>query len=82
MKKCNQQPKSENVKNNKNVNNAFVSTFENLAYDAIGPKIVVKAYYMLKINEKEGNKKPIHIITRSPNQLPIYKTSDEIKPID
>ena len=32
---------------------------------------------MLKILEK---KKPIHIVTRSPNQKPNYKTSNEIKP--
>ena len=32
--------------------------------------------------EKIGNKRPIHIITRSPNQYPIYKTSNEIKPIN
>ena len=32
--------------------------------------------------EKNGNKRPIHIITRSPNQYPNYKTSIEIKPIN
>ena len=37
---------------------------------------------MLKLLEKIGNRKPIHIITRSPNQYPIYKTSTEIKPIN
>ena len=37
---------------------------------------------MLKILEKIGNKRPIHIITRSPNQYPNYKTSNEIKPIN
>ena len=36
---------------------------------------------MLKILEKIGNKRPNHIITRSPNQYPNYKTSNEIKPI-
>ena len=36
---------------------------------------------MLKILEKIGNKRPFHIITRSPNQYPNYKTSNEIKPI-
>ena len=36
---------------------------------------------MLKILEKIGNKRPIHIITRSPNQYPNYKTSNEIRPI-
>ena len=37
---------------------------------------------MLKILEKIGNKRPIHIITRSPNQYPNYNTSNEIKPIN
>ena len=36
---------------------------------------------MLKVLEKIGNKRPIHIITRSPNQYPNYKTSNEIKPV-
>ena len=35
---------------------------------------------MLKTLEKIGNKRPIHIITRSPNQYPNYKTSTDIKP--
>ena len=35
---------------------------------------------MLKILEKIGNRRPIHIITRSPKQYPNYKTSNEIKP--
>ena len=37
---------------------------------------------MLKVLDKIGNKRPIHIITRSPNQYPNYKTSNEIKPIN
>ena len=37
---------------------------------------------MLKILEKIDNKRPIHIITRSPNQYPNYKTSTDIKPIN
>ena len=37
---------------------------------------------MLKILEKIGNKRPIHVITRSPNQYPNHKTSNEIKPIN
>ena len=37
---------------------------------------------MLKVLEKIGNQRPIHIITRSPNQYPIYKTNNEIKPIN
>ena len=36
---------------------------------------------MLRILDKIGNRRPIHIITRSPNQYPIYKTSNDIKPI-
>ena len=41
-----------------------------------------KTYYMLKLLEKIGNKRPIHIITRSPNQYPNYTTSSEIKSIN
>ena len=37
---------------------------------------------MLKILEKIGKQRPIHIITRSSNQYPNYKTSNEIKPIN
>ena len=37
---------------------------------------------MLKVLEKIGNKRPLHIVTRSPNQYPNYKTSNEIKPIN
>ena len=73
-----QQPKIENV-NNKD-NNTVVSTHENHAYVVIGPRNVGKTYYMLKKLEKVGDKRPIHIITRSPNQYPNYKTSNEIKP--
>ena len=40
-----------------------------------------KTFYMLKVLEKIGNKRPIHIITLSPNQYLNYKTSNEIKPI-
>ena len=70
-----QQPDIENV-NNK------VSEFENHRHVVIGPSNVGKTYYMLKILEKIGNKRPIHIITRSPNQYPNYKTSTDIKPIN
>ena len=37
---------------------------------------------MLKVLEKIDNKRPIHIITRSPNQYPNYETSNENKPIN
>ena len=37
---------------------------------------------MLKIRKKNGNKRPFHILARSPNQYPTYKKSNEIKPID
>ena len=37
---------------------------------------------MLKVLEKIRDQRPIHIITRSPNQYPNYKTSNEIKPIN
>ena len=70
-----QQPDFENV-NNK------VSEFEHHRHVIIGPSNVGKTFYMLKKLEKIGNKRPIHIITRSPNQYPNYKTSTEIKPIN
>ena len=71
-----QQPKIDKINNNK------VSTYENHAYVVIGPRNVGKTYYMLKILEKIGNQRPIHIINRSPNQYPNYKTSTKIKPIN
>ena len=58
------------------------SDFENHRHVIIGPSNVGKTYYMLKVLEKIGNKRPIHIITRSPNQYPNYKSSTEIKPIN
>ena len=68
--------------NIENVNNKNLSTFENRANVIIGPRNVGKTYYMLKVLEKIDNKRPIHIITRSPNQYPNYKTSTDIKPIN
>ena len=70
-----QQPNIENVNND-------ASTYENHRHVVIGPSNVGKTYYMLKVLEKIGNKRPINIITRSPNQYPNYKTSTEIKPIN
>ena len=66
-----------------NVNNKINDlTLENHRHVIIGPSNVGKTYYMLKILEKMDNKRPIHIITRSPNQYPNYKTSTDIKPIN
>ena len=66
-----------------NVNNKINDlTNENHRHVIIGPSNVGKTYYMLKILEKIGNKRPIHIITRSPNQYPNYKTGAEIKPMN
>ena len=66
-----------------NVNNKINAlTNENHRHVIIGPSNVGKTYYMLKILEKIGNKRPIHIISRSPNQYPNYKTSTDIKPIN
>ena len=78
-----EQPKIENVNYNKNnVNNPNASTCKNHAHVGIGPKNVGKIYYMLNIFEKIGRKTPTHIITRSTNQYPKYKTIIGIKPID
>ena len=52
------------IDNVNNINNNIVSNFENRANVIIGPRNVGKTYYMLKILEKIGNKRPIHIITR------------------
>ena len=73
----------ENIEkpNTENVNNKD-SKFENHRHVIIGPSNVGKTYYMLKVLEKISNKRPIHIIARSPNQYPNYKTSNEIKPIN
>ena len=74
-------PNIENVNNNNNNNNDdFVSKFENHRHVIIGPSNVGITFYMLKVLEKVGGKKPIHIITQSSNQYPNYKTSTEIKP--
>ena len=70
-----EKPKIDNVNND-------VSTYENHRHVIIGPSNVGKTYYMLKILEKIGDKRLIHIITRSSNQYPNYKTSTEIKPIN
>ena len=80
---------SESKPNNNNnttikneINNTNDLTLENHRHVVIGPSNVGKTYYMLKILEKIDSKRPIHIITRSPNQYPNYKTSIEIKPIN
>ena len=73
-----EKPKIDVVNNKNNI----VSTYENHRHVVIGPSNVGKTYYMLKILEKIGDKRPIHIITRSPDQYPNYKTSTEIKPIN
>ena len=65
-----------------NANNNIVSKFENRANVVIGPRNIGQTYYMLKMLEKIGNKRPIQIITRSPNQYLNYKTSTEINPMN
>ena len=81
--KQNHQPKIKRAKNNKNKDiNISVPAYENRACVIIGGRNVEKTYYMLKVLEKIGNKRPIQIITRSPNHNPNFKTSKEIKPIN
>ena len=70
-------PKIDNVNNKINV-----PKYENHRHVVIGPRNAGKTYYMLKILEKIGNQRPIHIITRSPNHYPNFRTSNEIKPIN
>ena len=66
----------------KHENKTNVLTYENLAYVVFGPREVGKTCYKLKALKKIGNKRPIHIITRSSNQNPNYKTSNESKLIN
>ena len=73
-----QQPKVDETNNN----NDNVPKYENHACVIVGPRNVGKTYYMLKVLDKIGNERPVHIITRSSNQNPEYKTSTEIKPIN
>ena len=68
--------KKENVDNNKD-NNPNLSTYENHRHVVIGPSNLGKTFYMLKVLENIGNKRPIHIITQSPNQYPNYKKSNK-----
>ena len=76
-------PPKKNIENVDNKdNNPNNSTYENHRHVIIGPSNVGKTYYMLKVLEKIGNQRPIHIITRSPNQYPNFKTNNEIKPIN
>ena len=74
--------KKKQKNNNYKDNNPNLSSYENRANVVIGPRNVGKTYYILKVLEKIGNKRPINIITRSPNQYPNYKTSNDIKPIN
>ena len=76
-----QQPKIDKINNNTD-NNASLPAYENHAHFVNGPRNVGKTYYMLKILEKIGNNRPIHIILRSPNQYPNHKKSNKIKSID
>ena len=74
--------KIEKQKIDKVNNKINIPTNENHANVVIGPKNVGKTSYMLKVIEKIYNQITIHIITRSPNHHPIYKTINEIKPIN
>ena len=62
---CYQQRNIENVNNKKpkiiinKDNNPNVSTYENHRHVVIGPSNLGKTYYMHKIVEKIGNKRPI-----------------------
>ena len=72
-----EKPKIDNVNKKNNV-----PKYENQAYVVIGPRSVGKTYYMLKVLEKIGNKRPIQIITTNNNEYPNCKTSSEIKSIN
>ena len=48
----------------------------------LAQETLVKLITCSKCWQKIGNHRLIHIITRSPNQYPNYKTSNEIEPIN
>ena len=60
-----EKPKIDNVNNKNNI----VSKYENHRHVVIGFSNVGKTYYMLKVLEKIGNKRPNHIITQSISKL-------------
>ena len=62
--------KTEKPKNDNVNNKVIVPKHENHAYVVFGPRNLGKTYYMLKVLEEIGDKRPIHIIIRSPNQYP------------
>ena len=70
------------IDNVNNTNNDIVSKFENHRHVIIGPSNVGKNLLHAQNTRKIGKKRPVHIITRSPNQYPNYKTSTDIKPIN
>ena len=45
-----------------------ISTYENHAFNNVGPRKVRNTFYMHKVLEKIGKKRPIHIMNRYPNQ--------------
>ena len=73
--KCFTQHQPKNDNNNDRIH-------ENHAYIITGPRNVGETYYRLEKLKEIGNKRPVHIITRSPNQYPNYKTSNENKTIN
>ena len=77
----NQQPKIDKINFN-NDNNPNISTYENNAYVVVGPRHVGKTFYMIKMLEKTGNQRPIHLLNRSPSQNSKYKRSKENKLIN
>ena len=84
-KKKKQNDSRNNIEKRKinNVNNTnIVPKYENHAFVVISPRNVGKIFYLLKVLERIDDKRPIHIMTRSPNQYSNYNTSNEIKPIN
>ena len=59
-----------------------VSAFRNHRQLMIGPSNVSKTFYMLKMLDKKGNKRPLHIKTRSPKKYPNCETDAKIESID
>ena len=64
--------KNNNIILTLKIENDIVSTYENRANVVIGPRNVGKTFYMLKVLEKIGKKRPIHIINHITQSIPQF----------
>ena len=66
----------------KHENNPIIQHMKVMPIFVLVHETLAEKYCMWKTLDKIVNKRPIFLINRSPNQNPVYKTSNEIKPIN